>query len=80
MLGNAAYLADVLHGTKVKNVRVKDFRNVKRVEPSSVSFSPEEMDFINEMDTDKLAPQDLEPYKPKLIPPACRARDKSHSH
>ena len=80
VLGNAAFLADVLGGTKVRNVRLLDFKETNRVEPTSISFSPEEKDVISNLNIHQLTKQDLRSFRPKSISKKRHAANMGNSH
>jgi hypothetical protein len=49
-LGKAAYVADILHKTKVRDIRTKDFRSVPRRRLSVTPFDKTELDLIESYD------------------------------
>jgi hypothetical protein len=67
LLGQAAHTADILVRVGARNVRVKDFEEVERVEPQLAAFNAEEMKIIDEIDPHKLSEKEAQPYRPKTI-------------
>jgi len=68
LLGNAAYIADILSEGRVRDVRTKDFKTVTRRKPKVAPFSSSEISIIEAIDPNRLSAADIRSYKPKVRP------------
>jgi hypothetical protein len=67
LLGQAAHTADILVKVRVRNVRVRDFEKVERVEPEIAAFYADEIKIIDNIDPHKLSEKEAQSYRPKSI-------------
>jgi hypothetical protein len=64
LIGRAAYAADILDGN-ARDVRLKDFKGVKRVNPHLYPFDADERTIIEAIDPNLLSDKDTRDYRPK---------------
>jgi hypothetical protein len=74
LFGAAAYAADVLVDTKVRNVRQKDFSQVGRIPPHLPPFAPDELAILSMIDPHQLSAKDKLDFRPETIRPKLGQR------
>jgi hypothetical protein len=67
LIEEAAFVANLLSETKVRNVRLKDFEGIGRRKPRIQSFTKAELDVIDAIDINPLTEKDTEHWRPGVL-------------